>query len=179
MHYPAKISTTCTIIEEELKDAFQLITRTWLEEVNREKLKKRSPSQLSVLKSFIPKYGLQYPNIAQLLQILLSARANTSPVKRGFTYLERVASERRKHLYPENLDTLFLLSALKVPIKSVTSYQAEIEYLEEAQLSFGFLILQLCKIFFKCVLISSMEIKPFASLKNESSLFWTSVYLKL
>ena len=85
-------------IEEELKDAFQLITRTWLEEVNREKLKKRSPSQLSVLKSFIPKYGLQYPNIAQLLQILLSARANTSPVKRDFTYLERVASERRKHL---------------------------------------------------------------------------------
>ena len=39
---------------------------------------------------------------------------------------------RRNHLKPENLETLFLLSALKVPIKSVTNYQAEIKYLEEA-----------------------------------------------
>ena len=35
---------------------------------------------------------------------------------------------RRNHLKPENLETLFLLSALKMPIKSVTSYQAEIKW---------------------------------------------------
>ena len=43
------------------------------------------------------------------------------------------SSKRRKHLKdfkPENLETLFQLSALKMPIKSVTSYQAEIKYLE-------------------------------------------------
>ena len=42
------------------------------------------------------------------------------------------SSKRRNHLIPENLETLFLLSALKMPIKSVTSYHAEIKYLEEA-----------------------------------------------
>ena len=42
------------------------------------------------------------------------------------------SSKRKNHLKPENLETLFLLSALKMPIKSVTSYQAEIKYLEEA-----------------------------------------------
>ena len=42
------------------------------------------------------------------------------------------SSERRNYLKPENLETLFLLSALKMPTKSVTSYQAEIKYLEEA-----------------------------------------------
>ena len=36
------------------------------------------------------------------------------------------SSKRRKHLTPENLEILFLLPALKMPIKSVTSYQAEI-----------------------------------------------------
>ena len=41
------------------------------------------------------------------------------------------SSKTRKHLKPENLETLFLLSALKMPIKSVTSYQAEIKYLED------------------------------------------------
>ena len=49
------------------------------------------------------------------------------------------SSKRRNHLQPENLETLFLPSALKLPIKSVTSYQAEIKYLEESQLSFDFL----------------------------------------
>ena len=52
------------------------------------------------------------------------------------------SSKRRNHLKnkdtPENKDTLFLLSALQMPIKSVTSYQAEIKYLEEVYLSFDF-----------------------------------------
>ena len=38
----------------------------------------------------------------------------------------------RNHLKPENLETPFLLSVLKKPIKSVNSYQAEIKYLEDA-----------------------------------------------
>ena len=51
-----------------------------------------------------------------MLQILLSTTANTSPVERGFTYLEMVASTRRLHFKPENLETLLLLSASKVRI---------------------------------------------------------------
>ena len=37
------------------------------------------------------------------------------------------SSKRRNHLKPENFETLFLLSALKVSIKYVTSYQAEMK----------------------------------------------------
>ena len=40
------------------------------------------------------------------------------------------SSKIRKHLKPENLETLFLLSAL-MPIKSVTSYQVEIKHLKD------------------------------------------------
>ena len=46
-------------------------------------------------------------------------------------------SETRNHLKTENLK-LFLLSALKISIKSVTSNQEEMKYLEEAKLSFDF-----------------------------------------
>ena len=41
-------------------------------------------------------------------------------------------SETRNHFKSEILETLFLLSALKMPIESVTSYQPEIKYLEDA-----------------------------------------------
>ena len=42
------------------------------------------------------------------------------------------SSKRRNQLKHENFQALFLLSALKMPIKSVNSYQAKIKYLEEA-----------------------------------------------
>ena len=42
------------------------------------------------------------------------------------------SSKRRNHLKPENLETPFLLSALKIPIKSLTNYRAKIKYLEDA-----------------------------------------------
>ena len=41
------------------------------------------------------------------------------------------SSKKRNHLKPENFETLFLLPVLKMPIKSVTSYQAEIKYFED------------------------------------------------
>ena len=42
------------------------------------------------------------------------------------------SSKRKNHLKPVSLETAFLPSALKMPTKSVTSYQAEIQYFEEA-----------------------------------------------
>ena len=48
------------------------------------------------------------------------------------------SSKRKNHLKPENLETVFLLSALKMPIKSVTSHQAEIKILRRSKLSFDF-----------------------------------------
>ena len=39
------------------------------------------------------------------------------------------SSKKTNHLKHENLETLFLLSTLKMPIKSV--YQAKLKYLEE------------------------------------------------
>ena len=117
-------------MENELKQAFPSITRAWLEEVNKAKLQNRSTNQVSVIKSFPTNHGLEFPNVAQLLQIMLSSSANTSPVGRGYTFLEMVASKRRNYLKPENLETLFLLSALKVPVKAISCYESETKYLK-------------------------------------------------
>ena len=38
-------------------------------------------------------------------------------------------AKRSNYLKTQNLETLFLLSALKMPIESVTSYEGEIKYL--------------------------------------------------
>ena len=107
LHYPAKVSVTIAAMEDELKQAFPSITRAWLEEVNKAKLQSRSANQFSVIQSFPTNHGLEFPNVAQLLQIMLSSSAKTSPIERGYIFLEIAASKRRNHLKPENLKTLF------------------------------------------------------------------------
>ena len=56
--------------------------------------------------------------------LVLFPRKDPSPLYKS--------SKTRNHLKPEDLETLFLLSALKMRIKPVTSYQAEMNYLEDA-----------------------------------------------
>ena len=58
------------------------------------------------------------------LLVLFACKEDLSPFYKS--------SKRRNHLKPENLEIPFLLSALKMPMKSVTSYETEIKYLQEA-----------------------------------------------
>ena len=54
-----------------------------------------------------------------MFSLLLFACKDPSPLHNS--------SKRRNHLQPDNLETFFLLLALKMLIKSATSYQAEIK----------------------------------------------------
>ena len=62
---------------------------------------------------------------------MLATPAKTSRVERGFSQLQMVATKRRNHLKPENLETLFLLAALKIPVKPADCYEDEIKILEQ------------------------------------------------
>ena len=77
------------------------------------------------------------------------------------------SSKRRNRLKPKNLETPFLLSALKIPVKSVTSYQAEITYKTRKSP----LIFRFCNCIFRFqhwnMSFLMLEIKSFVSLKNE------------
>ena len=89
------------------------------------------------------------------------------------------SSKTRDHLKLENLETLFLQSALKMPIKSVINQPAEIKYFDFDfylwLLDFGtvysYFNIQLCSYLM-------LEIKHFVSLKNGSLRFWTRVHFK-
>ena len=85
---------------------------------------RKQPNQLDVLRDFVRKYATQFPAFYQLILVLIATHANTSPVERGYTFLEMVASKRCNHLKPENLETLFLLAAFKLPVKKVRYLEA-------------------------------------------------------
>ena len=81
-------------------------------------------------KGFISNEAIQYPSLAQILMIMIATPCNTSDLERGFTFLEMVATKRRNALKPENLEILFLLAALKIPVKLADDYYKEVDYLE-------------------------------------------------
>ena len=78
-----------------------------------------------------PDSAIQFPNVRKLIQIFLATPSNTSCVERGYSYLQMVCAPRRNHLKPEYLETLFLLAALKLPVKHSKEYKEEIKLLEE------------------------------------------------
>ena len=79
---------------------------------------------------FLKESSLDYQNVAQLLQIMIATAANTSPVERGYSFLEMIASKRRNRTLPENLETQFLLACLKIPVKEPENYKNECKRLE-------------------------------------------------
>ena len=69
-------------------------------------------------------YSITVLRLKSVFLLVLSAFKDPSPLYKS--------SKRRGHLKPENFETLYLLSALQMPVKSVTSYHAEIKKLRRS-----------------------------------------------
>ena len=125
LHYPKAIDCTESDMMKELDSLFKVVGGLWLQEINAAKADNRPRNQLAVWKRFLSAHALDLPNASQLVQIMISTAPNTSPLERGYTHLQMVASKRRNRLLPENLETLFLLATLKVPLKKPMEYEPE------------------------------------------------------
>ena len=116
LHYPPKIDCTEDKILMEIKSAWPSVGKLWMIEVNRVK-GKRAVYQLSVWKQFVKEHSTEFPNMCQLIQIMVATAANTSPLERSYTKLQMVPAKRRNHFESKNLGTLYLLAALNKELK--------------------------------------------------------------
>ena len=62
---------------------------------------------------------------------MLCTAANTSPVERGYTILQMICAKRRNRISSSNLEILFLLGTLKIPVKDPEEYGLERKRLED------------------------------------------------
>ena len=119
LHYKSSIDD-CSHedLVDEMRNAWPSISRAWL-------LHKDKKNQRSFLEQFLggPDAGIRFPNFCKFLMILLSTPANTSPLERSFSGLEMICTPRRNQLSPDHLECLYLLSSLKIPVKSSTDYK--------------------------------------------------------
>ena len=82
---------------------------------------------------------LEYQKTSLLVQAILCTAANTFPIERGYTILQMVASKRRNWIASENLELLFLLGTLKIPVENPENYENERKRLEKKKRTFNIL----------------------------------------
>ena len=111
-HYPPKINCTEEEMLVEIKEDWPSIGKLWMVEVNKGTKGKRPLDQLSVWQQFVKEHSNEFPNMCQLIQIMVATAANTSPLERSYTKLQMVAFKQRNHFESKNLET-YLLAASK------------------------------------------------------------------
>ena len=129
LHYNKKIEGGEDKFHEELKKCWKTVNKLYMREVNEAKFKKRALNQENVWQELLGCHFIEFPQVCQFVQIMLASSGNTSPLERGYTHLQMIASKRRNKIDPSNLETLFLLATLNFPVKKPNEYQREIERL--------------------------------------------------
>ena len=66
--------------------------------------------------NILDNYMTNHPNLLTLLQILLAV-ASKRPLEKSYSQLEKLCYKDRNWLKSENMESLYILSALKEPVK--------------------------------------------------------------
>lgn len=122
--------------EAEFRLAWKVLPSMWLKKLNTvgKSLIDHSTAQLEVLQQFVLERACEFPLTSQLIQIMVSTSANTSPVERGYSHLEIICNKRRGNLDPKNIETLFVLSQIcKIgyTLKNPWDYESALKCLEK------------------------------------------------
>ena len=129
LEYPPKTNVSGEELSKESEKSFQTVNRLYLTEVNQTKLAKREVNQLNLWRTFLQNDYMEFPGVGQLIQMLIATAGNTSLLERGYTHLQMITSKRTNRIDPKNLETFFLLAALKIPCKKPDIYENEVKRL--------------------------------------------------
>ena len=82
--------------------------------------KEKHVYQLDVWKEIISKHAVEFPSFVKLLQIMIATAPNTSVVERGYSQLQMITEKRGNHLNVDNIESLFILETLKLPLNKLS-----------------------------------------------------------
>ena len=124
--YPSKIKCSESELISEFNSIWPVIGKTWL------KFKDTKPSS-SVSKRFwthiLEEHSISYPNLADLILIILAISPGTGSLKRRFSKLAKICYKDRGCISSTVLETLYLLSTLSINEKDDGLFQKAREFL--------------------------------------------------
>lgn len=109
--YQRKIKCTEEELLNEFKSLWPTLSKVWLQ------IKDTKP-QPNRIKRFwtkiVEEHAIEYPNLADLIILLLSISPGTGPVERSFSQLAKICYKDRNSMAEDTIEHLFLLAVMKV-----------------------------------------------------------------
>ena len=125
--YPPRIECkTWDEFKAQFTKAWPVITTLWLQE-----RKHGKKPQVDCLTNFITSQSISFPDVSELIQILLATAANTGYLERSYSILEMICGKRRNSMSIDTIQTLYLLGVLQILVKGVNEYSDVIKILEK------------------------------------------------
>ena len=107
--YPAKITCSQSTLIGEFRNLWPTINRLWPE------FSKEKDANFHLLKHILDNYTISHPNLSVLIKILFGVSPSTGPLERSFSGLAKICYKDRNTIKSSNLETLYILAALKNP----------------------------------------------------------------
>ena len=130
MIYEKKIGCDKTELLEQLRGGWPILNTLWLKHRHLTD-KHKKLSQLEIWKELLKGQALEHPTFCQFGQLMIATSPNTSDLERVYSRIEMITAKSRNQLKIDNLETLFVLPNLQIPVKSPLQYENEVAYLEE------------------------------------------------
>ena len=124
--YTPKITCSEEEIVTEFNGLWPVLNRNW------GKYKDQSNALRTFFQYIIDNYMINFPNICELLLILLSCSPNTSPLERSYSKLTKICYKDRNKLESKKIETLYLLAVHNIGEKNREEiFEKAIEQLEK------------------------------------------------
>ena len=94
------------------------------------------PSQADLVSELYTHIEISLPNVARLLEIMVSISANTGPVERSYSILNNICAPRRGSMTVNHMETYYMNGVLKIPVKKLSdghSYSDEVAFLTKKE----------------------------------------------
>ena len=124
----SKIKCSESELISEFNSIWPVTGKTWLKF-------KDTKSSSSVLQRFwthiLEEYSISYPNLADLILIIISISPGTGPLERRFCKPAKICYKDRGCISSTVLETLYLLSTLSINAKVEALFQKAREFLQK------------------------------------------------
>ena len=131
VRYPAKLQCSENELVNEFNSLWPLMTKAWLK-FKDSALKSTTGKQFLI--HIIEAFAIEYLNLFELIMVLLAISSGTGPLGRSFTKLAKICYKDRSSIASENLEVLYLLSALSINEDDDELYEKTRKVLQKKEL---------------------------------------------
>ena len=113
IRYPPKLNCSEEELVSEFNSIWPIVNKAWLQ-VKTSSSSKKDETIKDFWIQILNNHAIEYPNLCNLILLLLSISPGTGPLERSFSKLAKICYKDRNSIKADTLEALYLLSSLDI-----------------------------------------------------------------